>query len=132
MSARGLRSDIQTAILFAALACANAALLAFPQKTYAAPQFVQVVQEDSGGFQQTSFTTSGVTTKTGNAFIVGVTWSNEFPCPCTVTITDSKGNTYSPAMSKQNSSGSSLRMQIFYVTNAVGGSSHTFTATFSA
>ena len=59
---------------------------------------------------------------------MAVSWDTTNPA-INVSISDNKGNTYSAATSKHTDDRHGQALQVFYVTDANGGSSHTFTAT---
>ena len=68
--------------------------------------------------------TSGVTTTTGNLFVA----STGYCCDAFTSITDSKSNSYTDAITEL-AEGSFTRGRQQYVANGAGGASHTFTLT---
>jgi len=77
-----------------------------------------------------SVTTNAITTTSGNLLVAAVTWDNG--SNATASMSDSKGNTWVAATTKQTDARHGQNMQSFYAKNISGGASHTVTATFSA
>src|SRR5216684_3305282 len=89
----------------------------------------QTFNSDPTGTTHTAFSaTFGLNTTSGNAIIVGVTYGNVDP---TITVTDSRGNTYARAI-KTYDIRHSQGVAIFYAVNIAGGASHVVTVNFSS
>lgn len=79
---------------------------------------------DIGGANASPVTTAGVTTQaTGSILVVGAIWETA----AFTSITDSKSNSYTQIGTEQTIGG--FKARLYYVENATGGSSHTFTLT---
>ena len=88
---------------------------------------VQSIQAQSSG-QVTSITTGSITTTSGRLIICDVATRSDFGLS---QINDSKGNTYSYAISPTASSAdTAFRVFQSYANNIVGGASHNFTVPF--
>lgn len=97
---------------------------------------VQTVKANGAGSAVLSVTTSGITTTTGNLFVIGAgSWKSG--SPQTLTPSDliggsASGNTWLEVTgSPQNPSGNT-RAHLFYCKNGNGGASHTFKVTAGA
>lgn len=89
-----------------------------------APSFVQAINAANDSTANT-LPTTGVTTTTGNTFIVTVAWDS---ISLTASITDTYGNTWTPTAGGQiNDTRNGQAMQSFICSNATGGASHVFT-----
>src|SRR5712692_7522949 len=89
----------------------------------------QTFNSDPTGTTHTAFSaTFGASTTSGNAIIVGVTYGNVDP---TITVTDSRGNTYARAI-KTYDIRHSQGVAVFYAVNIAGGASHVVTVNFSS
>jgi hypothetical protein len=91
--------------------------------------FVQAAT-GSNNSNNTGVTTGSITSTSGNSFIVCVTFDNTNTPTCT--LSDSKSNTYSTAVSKATDGRHGQSVQMFRCFAGTGGASHTFTASFSA
>lgn len=83
------------------------------------------------GINVTSVTSSGITTTGGNLLVAGCgSWLNAGSQ--NLVVTDSKTNTWTENPAGPKAPDSKTRIHQFYVPNAIGGATHTFTATGSA
>jgi glucose/arabinose dehydrogenase/chitodextrinase len=116
-------------LLIAAVATVVSAVVVAPGATtvHAAPTFVQTAAREvnSGTTNALAFTSANTA---GNLVVAYVVWSNT----STVTVTDSRGNTYAAAQAPTRwGSGSTWSAQVFYAKNVAGGA-NTVTATFGS
>jgi glucose/arabinose dehydrogenase/chitodextrinase len=116
------------AAVVAAVALAGAAVATAPDAVVhaAPPAFVQTraVEITSGTVNNVAFTNPNTA---GNLIVAYVVWSNS----ATVTMTDTRGNTYTAAQAPTSWNGTSWRAQVFYAKNIAGGA-NTVRATFSS
>ena len=87
------------------------------------PAYVQGASAQVGSGTTASVAFPGANTA-GNLIVVYVLWDN----PGTVTVSDTKGNTYTPGTARQTW-GTSWSSEVFYVSNVLGGT-NTVKATF--
>ena len=89
----------------------------------ATPAYVQGASAQVGSGTTASVAFPGANTA-GNLIVVYVLWDN----PGTVTVSDTKGNTYTPGTARQTW-GTNWSSEVFYVSNVLGGT-NTVKATF--
>jgi hypothetical protein len=92
-----------------------------PKQVWAASpiSFLQAATGSSDG-QSSSLSASAITTTAGNLLIAAVTW--DATSAGTVSLSDSKGNTWTAATTRQVDVRNKQALQIFYARNIAGGS----------
>jgi len=100
--------------------CLLAGVLFLPRQTRAAAiSFLQAATGSSDG-QVSSLAASALTTTAGDLLIAAVTWDTG--AGSTVSISDSKGNVWASATTRQVDTRNNQALQVFYAPNIAGGS----------
>src|SRR4051812_18165380 len=126
MRGRGLLRRGAVALVAALSMAATAVAVSPSAVVHAAPAFVQARAQEvtSGTTDALAFTNPNTA---GNLIVAYVVWSNG----STVTLSDSRGNTYAPAQAVTKWKGNAWSSQVFYAKN-IGGGANTVTAKFSS